>query len=206
MGTRNLTVVILDKEVRVAQYGQWDGYPSCSGVILAGILKKYTTENIRNAVSKCSFFTEEELKEMDKKIDNEDDFQKLIKQYPQLSRDHGVNVIELIVDNYNHHRALLSHDLLLSYKLKNRLNFALDSVFCEWAYVVDLDKEVVEVYTGFNKKKLTKKDRFFYMQNNKEIINDELGDSKMDHYPIKLARKFKFSEFTEDAMENFEND
>ena len=27
MGTRNLTVVYLDGQYKVAQYGQWDGYP-----------------------------------------------------------------------------------------------------------------------------------------------------------------------------------
>lgn len=27
MGTRNLTMLISDGETKVAQYGQWDGYP-----------------------------------------------------------------------------------------------------------------------------------------------------------------------------------
>jgi len=27
MGTRHLTMVIQNKEPKVAQYGQWDGYP-----------------------------------------------------------------------------------------------------------------------------------------------------------------------------------
>ena len=36
MGTRNLTVVVKDEQVRVAQYGQWDGYPEVTG---RGILK-----------------------------------------------------------------------------------------------------------------------------------------------------------------------
>lgn len=31
MGTRNLTCVVLDGEFKVAQYGQWDGYPEGSG-------------------------------------------------------------------------------------------------------------------------------------------------------------------------------
>ena len=40
MGTRNLTMVINQKgEKKVAQYGQWDGYPSGVGVSVLNFLK-----------------------------------------------------------------------------------------------------------------------------------------------------------------------
>lgn len=32
MGTRNLTAVYLDGQYKVAQYGQWDGYPEGQGI------------------------------------------------------------------------------------------------------------------------------------------------------------------------------
>ena len=32
MGTRNLTIVYYDGDYRVAQYGQWDGYPEGAGI------------------------------------------------------------------------------------------------------------------------------------------------------------------------------
>lgn len=32
MGTRHLTAVFVDGEYKVAQYGQWDGYPEGQGL------------------------------------------------------------------------------------------------------------------------------------------------------------------------------
>lgn len=34
MGTRNLTAVYLDGQYKVAQYGQWDGYPEGRGGLI----------------------------------------------------------------------------------------------------------------------------------------------------------------------------
>lgn len=45
--------------------------------------------------------------------------------------------------------------------LVNSEEFAADSLFCEWAYVIDLDKNTFEVYQGFNKKPIDKTERFF---------------------------------------------
>jgi hypothetical protein len=33
--------------------------------------------------------------------------------------------------------------------IANNLDFATDSLFCEWAYIVDLDNKLLEVYRGF---------------------------------------------------------
>ena len=35
MGTRNLTCVFKDGEYKVAQYGQWDGYPSLKTQVIS---------------------------------------------------------------------------------------------------------------------------------------------------------------------------
>ena len=40
MGTRNLTTVIKNSETKVAQYGQWDGYPGGQGLTALKFLLK----------------------------------------------------------------------------------------------------------------------------------------------------------------------
>ena len=47
MGTRNLTIVYSNGEYKVAQYGQWDGYPEGLGVQLLKYLREYL-RNKRN--------------------------------------------------------------------------------------------------------------------------------------------------------------
>lgn len=49
-------------------------------------------------------------------------------------------------------------------KLYDDLQFASDSLFNEWTYVLDLDANTFEVYAGFNKIPLTKGERFYGFQ------------------------------------------
>ena len=45
MGTRNLTMVIHKEEPKIAQYGQWDGYPSGQGSTALKFLFKMMNED-----------------------------------------------------------------------------------------------------------------------------------------------------------------
>ena len=46
MGTRNLTIVYVDGEYKVAQYGQWDGYPEGQGATCLDFLRNKMDEKI----------------------------------------------------------------------------------------------------------------------------------------------------------------
>lgn len=195
MGTRNLTVVIYEGKVKMAQYGQWDGYPAGVGKEIAEVLEKYKPARLRKAIGKCTFISEKEIEKKWKSagadgsgfatMEQSDTFK--IK-YPTLSRDYsGGRALEVIVKRNGT-------------ELANNREFAKDSLFCEWAYVIDLDKEEVEVYKGFNQTPLTKEDRFFDLQTNeKEKPRDQR------YFPVKLVKKFKMKSFTVKALRALEN-
>ena len=58
MGTRNLTIV-RNKEgiIRVAQYGQWDGYPEGQGMTALSFIKnKDNLAQLERAIENCRFY------------------------------------------------------------------------------------------------------------------------------------------------------
>lgn len=197
MGTRNLTIVIRKGEVKMAQYGQWDGYLGGVGRDIAVALKKTDLPTLRKAFDKCVFISADKLKNYWKECGADSDWvtlevsEQFQSRYPLLSRDYsGGKAISLILSAAKQRAPI---------ELFSKEKFAADSLFCEWAYVVDLDKGNVEVYKGFNQEPLTKKDRFFYLQ---EESKKENPDDK--YYPVKLLKKYKIKDFTLRAVNTLE--
>lgn len=145
MGTRHLIAVVVDGEYKVAQYGQWDGYPSGQGYRLLDFLRSANLSLLAQKARAARKFTEE-------------DEQALIAEgkswtqtHPHMSRDTGADIVKIL---------LQSRDGLQVYPA---VEFAADSLFCEWGYVIDLDKGLLEVYRGFNKTPLDPTERFAFL-------------------------------------------
>lgn len=171
MGTRNLTVVKLDNEYKVAQYGQWDGYPEGQGKTILAFLGTCNLSMFKKKLRESRFLLSEEIKTINKRIDEEKGYS-LKEHYPLLSRDHGAEILPMI---------LATEGVAI---LQNSLNLAGDSLFCEWVYVVDLDSSNLEVFDGFNKEPLSEVDRFH------DIPRDE-GSS---YYPVKLVKSYSLDD------------
>lgn len=186
MGTRNLTIVHKNGEYKVAQYGQWDGYPEGLGVILLNFLKNVNMDSFRNAIDNVSFYTKEELEDIDKYID---DMRKDIPNYewqryfPHLSRDCGGDILNRIV--------FKGVD-----KVKNSIDFAADSLFCEWAYVIDLDINKFEVYKGFNHEELNSDERFYFLEDKRDKENI-VGK---DYHPIKFVKSYDLNNLPDENI------
>lgn len=194
MGTRNLTLVLKNNEYKVAQYCQWDGYLDGQGkqviAFVIGYLQdpeklKQFTENVLSAKE----ISDEDLKALwvecgaspDSNMVSLDVSNKFSKKHPQLHRDFGANILEYIYSTPNA-------------KIRKETEFAKDSLFCEFAYLINLDNNTVEFYKGFNKAPLTSEDRFFNLQ-----------DLEEEYMPVKMFASIPFSEFNEESMSKLKN-
>jgi hypothetical protein len=188
MGTRNLTVVIKNGETKVAQYCQWDGYPTGQGETVAEFIRDMNRPAFEASLDKCKFVDGDHIKNCWEECgadgsgfaSMEVSNQFKIK-FPEFHRDTGAKILRLIEDGK-------VTDLF------NEIDFAADSLFCEYAYVIDLDNDALEVYKGFNKSPLDSSERFY-----KGVYKE-----KSEYHPIKLWVKAPFSEVTEDFMSKLE--
>ena len=178
MGTRNLTCVFKDGEYKVAQYCQWDGYPSGQGLTALNFLRIMERQTFEQKLSRVHFADDKEIQNLwvecgaDPKSDgvNLDVSNVFKKKYLHLHRDCGADILTLIHD-FNGE----------SMPLHNSLDFAYSSLFCEWCYVIDLDKNTFEVFKGFNKRKPGKNARF------NDIATTNL---KGEYFTVRLKKKY----------------
>jgi hypothetical protein len=151
-------MVFYEGDFRVSQYGQWDGYPSGNGLkVLRFLRDEFNQATFLENLAKCRQPTQKQIERMYVKLGAKpgnlewismDIADKFKAAHPTLSRDCGAGVLSAIQN------APTGVDLRLD------RNFAADSLFCEWAYLIDLDAGVFEVYKGYNKKPLAPGERF----------------------------------------------
>ena len=188
MGTRNLTVIVHNQEVKVAQYGQWDGYPDGQGLTLLAFLSSPPfTEDLKKIVlPKVRFQNEKDKKDKEMFLQsigskdgwmNMEQVEKYKKKYPLHHRDVGGEILfKLLESRFDEEIVLV-----------NSYNFASDSLFCEWAYVIDYDTNTFEVYKGFNTAGISEEDRFF-----------PLYDGENDYYPVKIIASFPLDDLPDE--------
>jgi len=122
MGTRNLTKVIDGNgEVKVAQYGQWDGYPSGQG--LSALYHARNAHAISASLPYVRFVSEDEANALMAGYDFANG--NFSRDFPSLSRDTGADILGVIV--YSAGEVPL---------IDNR-EFENDDLFCEGVYTID---------------------------------------------------------------------
>jgi hypothetical protein len=179
MGTRHLICVVEDQQYRLAQYGQWDGYPDGQGkAVLAFLHAHPDLSAFRARLKACRFAETDELKRYwtEAGADPDSDFvnmevaEKHKAAHPQLCRDTGAQILELILNSTGDLPLMDDHE------------FAGSSLFCEWAYVIDFDTGTFEVFEGFNQTPLAEGARFASL----------VADDK--YQPVQLKASWPLSE------------
>jgi hypothetical protein len=183
MGTRNLSCAFINGEYKVAQYGQWDGYPDGQGLTILKTLRSCDIEKLKKDILSCWFISDKDFENLYKKLNIKindgmikiEDADKFSQHHPQLDRDMAGAIFEFIMKANG------------EVPIQNSINFAKDSLFCEWTYVIDFDKNTFEIFKGFNKDPLSKTERFYF--------NGEKVDEKdYEYYPIKLLKVYSLSD------------
>lgn len=175
MGTRHLIAVVADDEYKIAQYGQWDGYPSGQGVDILKFLHETNIVEFKNTLRNVRWITQEEWDDI---IENHSDGGSIIfgsdhakyweTQLKRFSRDTGSDILAMVRDGE-------------ATTLRNNISFAGDSLFCEYAYVIDLDNLTFEVYKGFNKEPVT---------HGRFLSSDESLTRTDGYEPVKLIKTY----------------
>jgi len=174
MGTRNLICVVSGGKYHIAQYCNHDGYPKGQGLYILNFLKTPMVNNLRHNLEKCVYITQSEYEEKMKEVGGNPKIgftipalEKFHNLYPSLGCSTGAKILDIV--------AQATADV----KLTNDYDFSRDSLFCEWAYVIDFDTETFEVYKGYNEDPLDESERFYYP----EACDDGF-------YPVKLHATF----------------
>ncbi|KAK3903470.1 hypothetical protein C8A05DRAFT_14584 [Staphylotrichum tortipilum] len=169
MGTRHLICVFWKGKWYLAQYGQFDGYPEGQGAKLFKFLSvARNIDNLKGGLEHHVYEpTAEQLEAIWVECDAWDaarsadpatfnvwerNMHGINQLYPSLARETSAGVLGLIARAARSEEPAKEATEPKKIPLQLDLGFANDSLFCEWAYVVDLDKEVLEVYGGHEAK------------------------------------------------------
>lgn len=168
--------------MKLAQYGQWDGYPSGQGSEIVAFLQAADLEVFAAKVRKSRMVTDAELKALwaaagadpDSDMVNMEVSGKFKKVNPQLSRGSGAGTLAYI---------LKAEEPLVQ---GDSTPFAGDSLFCEWAYVIDLDAGVFEAHQGCQKEPHTE-GRFASLPYDPPEYKK---GQPQEYFPVKLVGSF----------------
>jgi hypothetical protein len=138
MGTRNLTVVKNKAgQTKIAQYGQWDGYPSYSGIQALEFLRDEGNQALLEAkLDLVQFVGDEEVDTLYKQYETTDwENKAFLNDYPGLHRDTGIDILKVVAN------------ATAPIKSVDNTEFAKDELFCEGIYEVDFStNKFITVY------------------------------------------------------------
>ncbi len=144
MGTRHLTVIVKDNEIRLAQYGQWDGYYSGQGENFTNFVRNKLKNNIGSFSEKVDLleniddeYYDNIVKHYNEIKKNKEFFIPFQVMFPQFSRDTGTDILN-VINNLS----------LYDFDGKSfPIYIEKDSDWVEFIYAINLDTEEIYMLT-----------------------------------------------------------
>lgn len=189
MGTRGIFGVVVDGEVK-ASYNHFDSYPDGLGESIvnqvAFMLKEWGAEKMIEQARKL-VLVNQETKPTIKQVKELKSFTDL--KVHNQSTDDWYCVIRELQGN-------LTDTLVVGLMIEGGVGFALDSLFCEWGYLVNVDDGTLEVYRGFQHSPHDK-GRFALKDGDPEPEKADYEGAEA-HYPIALIATFPLNNIPDD--------
>lgn len=185
MGTRGLWGYIEHDEPKLT-YNHFDSYPSGLGSAVLNHLRGCDLDQLKERVNALRIVTE----------DGDKPTAEDVKRLAEFAEDgYGWGTPEqggtwewytLLRHTQGDPEATLKAGVMIDGE-----EFAEDSLFCEWAYVVDLDAGTFEIYRGFQREP----------HNEGRFITDETIPSE-GYWPVRLIASYPLTDLPETLDEN----
>jgi len=179
MGTRGCYGFYKNGQTKVT-YNHFDSYPEYLGKSIIEFLKNTSIEELNEIFEKI-IMVKQDSKPTKKQITQ-------LKKYADL-RVSSQSLDEWYVLLRNIQGDLNPYKKDLVYMIDSQ-DFLTDSLFCEWAYIINLDINELEIYKGFNKIKTNQAKRY------KISKPDDQG-----YYSISPFLTFTFDEINKLSLE-----
>jgi len=204
MGQMHLIAVQINNEYKIAQYGEDDGYPEGQGKAVLKFLREENLDLFKDKVLLASWITEDErisnwcplgvdIIACNGWISNVE-AEEHRKLYPELSKKCGSDILGLVYASKG-------------IKLRNNIEFAHDGLWCDWAYIIDFDKNTFEVYAGGCRNPLKEGERFY--EGDEEFFIKEYGGMNLTckYYGVRCLKVFDLSNLPseEEFIRTFED-
>lgn len=172
MGRRNLSLCKLDGKYRIAQYGQWDGYPEGQGLTILEFCRDKDKLAVLKSLllnNKVCYCTDEEVDDMNTLLKAKS--KRALRMFGLFnSRDVCGKIFDNIVSNYKEFNIIL---------LQDESGFLNDELFRDWAYCINFDNKTLEVYANGNH--LIKTFLLDALPDNDKFIDDIYKEIKYDN-------------------------
>lgn len=146
MGTRGAYGFYKGGKTKVT-YNHFDSYPRGLGIAVMEFIKETSIDEMNEIFNNITLVSEDDTP--------------TLQQIKDVSRIIGTEINDT-TDWYSLLRPVQGDLNIYKKGLKYMIDseeFLKDSLFCEWAYIINLDKNVLEVYKGFQKK--PQKNRYY---------------------------------------------